>query len=234
MHSTDLKLLLELIERHLGGLAQRLLSLDLAIYMGLFAACLVVEVAVMGWQASSLRRLFCWTGEARRDALSQLLWCSGVMQYTIQFSVLLLPRLLPLFLLGALPARFLPLRAYLPVWVHALLYMLVADFFAYWTHRLSHAWPVWWRLHGYHHAATEFNISTGVRLHPLDVGAMELLRCLPLALIGPPIEEVAILVYARSVIDFLQHSMLLWNYGWYILISIYFRADINLPEFKAE
>jgi sterol desaturase/sphingolipid hydroxylase (fatty acid hydroxylase superfamily) len=68
----------------------------------------------------------------------------------------------------SLPAlRRLPhldLRA-LPLWIAALIYVVVADLADYLAHRLQHAVPWFWRLHAVHHSDPCMNVTTTNRHH---------------------------------------------------------------------
>ena len=47
--------------------------------------------------------------------------------------------------------------------------IIILDFIVYWQHRLFHKLPFLWRLHRLHHADTEFDVTTGVRFHPIEI-----------------------------------------------------------------
>lgn len=47
--------------------------------------------------------------------------------------------------------------------------VLILDLAIYWQHRVLHAVPWLWRLHRVHHADTSFDVTTGVRFHPLEI-----------------------------------------------------------------
>jgi sterol desaturase/sphingolipid hydroxylase (fatty acid hydroxylase superfamily) len=47
--------------------------------------------------------------------------------------------------------------------------ILILDVAIYWQHRIFHAVPLLWRLHRVHHADTSFDVTTGVRFHPLEI-----------------------------------------------------------------
>jgi sterol desaturase/sphingolipid hydroxylase (fatty acid hydroxylase superfamily) len=46
---------------------------------------------------------------------------------------------------------------------------VVLDLLIYFQHVLFHAVPALWRLHRMHHADLEFDVTTGVRFHPVEV-----------------------------------------------------------------
>jgi sterol desaturase/sphingolipid hydroxylase (fatty acid hydroxylase superfamily) len=56
-----------------------------------------------------------------------------------------------------------------PWWIEAAIAFLVLDFAIYLQHVLSHALPVFWRLHRVHHADLDVDLTTGTRFHPLEI-----------------------------------------------------------------
>lgn len=57
----------------------------------------------------------------------------------------------------------------LPAWAAAVVTLLVLDFAIYLQHVLFHAVPLLWRLHRVHHADLDFDATTGLRFHPLEI-----------------------------------------------------------------
>lgn len=57
----------------------------------------------------------------------------------------------------------------LPVWAAAAVTLLVLDCAMYLQHVLFHAVPVLWRLHRVHHADLDFDATTGLRFHSLEI-----------------------------------------------------------------
>jgi sterol desaturase/sphingolipid hydroxylase (fatty acid hydroxylase superfamily) len=49
-----------------------------------------------------------------------------------------------------------------------LLALVAFDFAYYWAHRASHRFPVLWELHKVHHYPRQLNLTSDLRLHPLD------------------------------------------------------------------
>ena len=80
----------------------------------------------------------------------------------------------------------------MPLWFDLLLSVVILDLFRYWVHRALHQVPVLWRLHRIHHADPDYDLTTGLRFHPLEAllsGAVGL--CLVVMLGAAP---VAVLV----------------------------------------
>src|SRR5438093_8079424 len=60
-------------------------------------------------------------------------------------------------------------RVVLPVWLELLLALFLLDLAIYLQHRLFHYVPVLWRLHRMHHADLDVDVTTGARLHPVEI-----------------------------------------------------------------
>jgi len=57
----------------------------------------------------------------------------------------------------------------LPQWLAMLVTLLVLDVVIYFQHRLAHIWKPLWRLHQVHHTDIDFDATTAVRFHPLEI-----------------------------------------------------------------
>ena len=86
-----------------------------------------------------------------------------------------------------------PLLAQLP------LALLAAEFFQYWSHRLSHEWEPFWRLHATHHSAPRLYFLNAARFHPLDIVIDTTAGLIPLVLLGCPAQVQALFVLFTGV-----------------------------------
>ena len=102
-------------------------------------------------------------------------------------------------------------RLQAPTWLTVGLAMLLLDLGIYWQHRLLHAVPALWRLHRVHHSDTVFDVSLGVRFHPIEIALSMLWKLALVALIGAP--PLAVLIY-EVVLS---------------AASLFTHADITLP-----
>jgi len=92
-------------------------------------------------------------------------------------------------------------------------YFVVFSFFDYWAHRLYHS-RVFWPLHRYHHAATNFSVINAERAHPAAVLGNFLIN-LPMALLGA---SPLVLLYVNALAygqSFLIHSRIDSDWGWF-------------------
>jgi sterol desaturase/sphingolipid hydroxylase (fatty acid hydroxylase superfamily) len=72
-----------------------------------------------------------------------------------------------------------------PAWLAIPVAVLMLDLAIYWQHRLMHAWPLLWRLHRVHHCDTGFDVTTGVRFHPLEIALSMGIKLGLITVLGP-------------------------------------------------
>ncbi len=80
-----------------------------------------------------------------------------------------------------------------PLWIEAPLAFLAMDLFRYAEHRLFHRVPWLWCFHRVHHSDSEFDTTTALRHHPLEVIVSTILQSGFLLLIGP--DPLAVIAY---------------------------------------
>jgi len=80
-----------------------------------------------------------------------------------------------------------------PAWLEFTLAVLVLDLAIYWQHRLFHRIPLFWRFHRVHHADRAFDLTTGVRFHPVEIALSMLIKFGVIWLIGA--HPLAVLVF---------------------------------------
>lgn len=72
-----------------------------------------------------------------------------------------------------------------PVWAAVLVSMLLLDIAIYLQHVMFHAIPALWRLHRMHHADLEFDATTGLRFHPIEILISMVIKLAVVAALGP-------------------------------------------------
>ena len=80
-----------------------------------------------------------------------------------------------------------------PAWLAVPASVILLDLAIYLQHVLSHAVPALWRLHRMHHADLEFDVTTGLRFHPVEILFSMGVKLAVVAALGPP--AVAVLVF---------------------------------------
>ena len=58
--------------------------------------------------------------------------------------------------------------ATLPLWVQAILFLVLSDFMLYWTHRVFHSGD-FWKYHAVHHSSEELDWISAARFHPINL-----------------------------------------------------------------
>jgi sterol desaturase/sphingolipid hydroxylase (fatty acid hydroxylase superfamily) len=94
----------------------------------------------------------------------------------------------------------------LPSWTAIPLAVVLLDLTIYAQHRLFHAIPVLWRLHRMHHADVGFDVSTGIRFHPIEIVLSMAIKLGAIVLIGTP--AVAVLIF-----EIVLNATSLFNHG---------------------
>ncbi|MGE3956035.1 MAG: sterol desaturase family protein [Vicinamibacterales bacterium] len=93
-----------------------------------------------------------------------------------------------------------------PLAVQAVLGLVVAEFFQYWQHRLSHTVPALWWIHVLHHSPTRMTFLKTTRIHALDVGSFTFLTVAPLLALGAPLPVVLSVTAFGNFVSPLQHA----------------------------
>ncbi|MDP3823059.1 MAG: sterol desaturase family protein [Burkholderiales bacterium] len=95
--------------------------------------------------------------------------------------------------------------------VSLLLYLVVFDFVAYWTHRGQHQIEWWWRLHSLHHAQRQMTMWSDNRNHLLDDVLVDSVVVLAAQLIGvPPGQFIAIVAFTQLSESFQHANVRMW------------------------
>jgi sterol desaturase/sphingolipid hydroxylase (fatty acid hydroxylase superfamily) len=95
--------------------------------------------------------------------------------------------------------------------VSLLIYLVVFDFVAYWTHRGQHQIEWWWRLHSLHHAQRQMTMWSDNRNHLLDDILVDSIVVLVAQLIGvPPGQFIAIVAFTQLSESFQHANVRMW------------------------
>jgi len=93
-----------------------------------------------------------------------------------------------------------------PAWAALPLSVLLLDLAVYLRHLVFHASPTLWRLHLVHHADLDFDVTTGLRFHPIEIVLSMVLKVSVVAALGPPV--LAVLVF-----ELLLNATAMFNHG---------------------
>ncbi|MDP3861128.1 MAG: sterol desaturase family protein [Phaeovulum sp.] len=156
-------------------------TLRLAIFLGVLALMAVWELAAPR-RRQEIPRLLRWSNNLGLVVVDTL-----VLRFTF-------PVLAVGLALMAEARGWGLLNAFdVPGWLAVLLAVVALDLVIYLQHVMFHAVPALWRLHRMHHADLEFDVTTGLRFHPLEILASMAIKLAAVAALGPP--AVAVLIF---------------------------------------
>lgn len=84
--------------------------------------------------------------------------------------------------------------------------IITLDLIIYLQHVMFHSVPALWRLHMMHHADLDYDLTTGLRFHPIEVMLSIVLKLTVIVALGPPV--VAVLVF-----EVILNGMAMFNHG---------------------
>ncbi len=94
----------------------------------------------------------------------------------------------------------------LPAWIAILASVVLLDLAIYFQHVLFHAVPALWRLHRMHHADLEFDVTTGLRFHPIEILLSMMIKLAVVAVLGAPAVAVLIFEVLLNATSMFNHS----------------------------
>ena len=103
-------------------------------------------------------------------------------------------------------------RVELPAWVEIAIAVILLDLIIYGQHVLFHAVPGLWRVHRVHHADLEFDVTTGLRFHPVEILLSMAIKIAAVVLLGAA--ALAVLIF-----EVLLNATAMWSH-----------SNIRLPE----
>ncbi len=110
---------------------------------------------------------------------------------------------LPLWNWAALPKTGLLNLVPIPVWLHAVLAILLLDIWTYWWHRMNHRVSFLWRFHRMHHSDPWMDVTSARRFHPGEIIFSSLLRLPLIFILGIHLQELLLYgVLMGIVVDF--------------------------------
>jgi sterol desaturase/sphingolipid hydroxylase (fatty acid hydroxylase superfamily) len=100
----------------------------------------------------------------------------------------------------------------LPFWLKLVIGIVVLDLVIYLQHVMFHAIPILWRLHMMHHADMDYDLTTGLRFHPIEIILSMGIKLTVVAALGPP--ALAVLIF-----EILLNGIAMFNHGNILLPS---------------
>lgn len=87
-----------------------------------------------------------------------------------------------------------------------LISLLVLDLLIYFQHIQFHAVPLLWRLHMVHHTDLDYDVTTGLRFHPIEILLSMLIKAAAILALGPPV--VAVIIF-----EVILNACAMFNHG---------------------
>lgn len=93
-----------------------------------------------------------------------------------------------------------------PLWLEVVLAILAFDLAIYLQHVMFHAVPALWRLHMVHHADLDFDVTTGLRFHTLEILLSALIKLAVVVVVGPAAVAVVIFEVLLNATSMFNHT----------------------------
>jgi len=171
---------------------------EAAIRLGFFFGLLVLMAA---WEVLAPRRVLSTPKSAR--------WVTNLS--IVVLNTLLLRLLLPAAAVGV--AALATQRHWgvfnnlsLSDWLIIAMSVVALDLTIYLQHVLFHAVPILWRIHRIHHTDLDFDVTTGVRFHPLEIILSLLIKFSAILVLGTPVMAVLIFEVLLNATSMFNHG----------------------------
>ena len=185
-------------------MSEAILSAEPAIRLAAFLGVLAVMAI---WEVAAPRR--------RREIPRVIRWSNNVALVVLDTAILRLT--FPILAVGL--ATMAEEHGWglfntidVPAWVALAASMLLLDLAIYLQHVMFHAVPTLWRLHRMHHADLDFDATTGLRFHPVEILVSMGIKLAVVMAMGPP--AIAVLLF-----EVILNATALFNH-----------ANIDLPR----
>ena len=93
-----------------------------------------------------------------------------------------------------------------PVWFAVVASVIILDLVIYLQHVMFHAVPALWRLHRMHHTDLDFDVTTGLRFHPIEIVLSMGIKLAMVLVLGPPAVAVLIFEVLLNATAMFNHS----------------------------
>ena len=93
-----------------------------------------------------------------------------------------------------------------PFWLAFIVSLLALDLVIYTQHVVFHKVPVLWQLHRMHHTDLDFDVTTALRFHPLEIVVSMLIKLAVVVLLGAP--PIAVMLF-----EVILNATAMFNHG---------------------
>jgi sterol desaturase/sphingolipid hydroxylase (fatty acid hydroxylase superfamily) len=103
---------------------------------------------------------------------------------------------------------------------------IALDFAIWLEHVASHKLPILWRIHRVHHADTGFDVTTGLRFHPLEILISMVWKIAVVTALGAPVAAVILFEVILNATSMFNHS----NVGLPLRLDRWLRLVLVTPD----
>lgn len=96
----------------------------------------------------------------------------------------------------------------LPFAMTVLISIVLLDLIIYLQHVLFHSLPLLWRLHMVHHTDLDYDVTTALRFHPIEILLSMVIKCAAIITIGAPVLAVIIFEIVLNACAMFNHGNL--------------------------
>ena len=124
----------------------------------------------------------------------------------------------------------------MPLWVETITIFILMDLIIYLQHTMFHVLPVMWRFHRVHHSDLDFDISTGLRFHPVEILISMILKMVLIIAWGVPVIIVVLFEIVLNFMSMFTHSNIQLNerferlLRWFIVTPDMHRVHHSIQE----
>ncbi len=192
---------------------------NLIFYLSIAPLMLLIESFIVGWEKSSLKKIFQYKKSIRTDVFFYIL---DVLNIYNLFTVLVsfgIFHLLARLIYEA--TSFNLISTIHNPYIQFTVLFVFSDLKGYFSHYIFHRYKTLWSLHEFHHSATEFCMLTRHRGHFLEAALKRMLDVIPFAIFGS-VEAYFIIKVLSEIHQLVLHSSIKSEWGFigkYILVS---------------
>ncbi len=114
----------------------------------------------------------------------------------------------------------------LPAPLELVLSLVLLDLAIYWQHVAAHYIPVLWRFHKVHHSDVEFDVTTALRFHPIEIFISMLWKIILVFVLGPSALAVTLFEIILNGCAMFNHA----NVKWPFWVDRFIRLFIATPD----
>ena len=124
----------------------------------------------------------------------------------------------------------------LPLWLEIVVVFVVLDLAIYSQHAMFHVLPVMWRFHRAHHSDLDFDITTGVRFHPVEILISVFIKIFLIVALGAPVLAVILFEIVLNYMSMFTHCNICLNekvervLRWFIVTPDMHRVHHSIRE----